>query len=98
VNVISKRNLFDKAARYPDAKVAIQNLFDVAIASEWHSLEEIRHTFPATDMVGKLAIFNIKGNRYRLIARMVFAYQRVYTKEFLTHSEYDKGAWKKWLP
>ena len=43
------------------------------------------------------AIFNIKGNSYRLIVRMVFQYQRIYIKEFLTHAEYDKGRWKKWL-
>lgn len=49
-------------------------------------------------MVDNLAIFNIKGDRYRLIVRMVFTYQRIYIKEFLTHAEYDKGAWKKWLP
>ena len=48
-------------------------------------------------MVGMLAIFNIKGNRYRLIVRVAFQYRRVYIKEFLTHSEYTKGAWKKWL-
>lgn len=55
-------------------------------------------TFPATDMVGDLAIFNIRGNKYRLIARMVFRYQRIYIKEFLTHAEYSKEGWKKkWL-
>ena len=48
-------------------------------------------------MVGPLAIFNITGNTYRLIVRMVFPYQRIYIKEFLTHAEYDKGKWKKWL-
>ncbi len=98
MNVISRRKLFEKVTKHPDARIAIQNWFDIVVASEWQSLEEVRQTFPATDMVGKLAIFNIKGNRYRLIARMVFAYQRVYIKEFLTHAEYDKGAWKKWLP
>ena len=48
-------------------------------------------------MIADLAIFNIGGSRYRLIVRMVFPYRRIYIKEFLTHSEYDKGRWKKWL-
>jgi mRNA interferase HigB len=48
-------------------------------------------------MVADLAIFTIRGNRYRLIVRMVFRYRRIYIKEFLTHAEYDKGRWKKWL-
>jgi len=97
VNVISKRGLFEKAAKFADAQSALQVWFDIAIDAEWHSLEDVRKSFPATDMVGPLAIFNIKGNKYRLIVRMVFQYQRIYVKEFLTHAEYDKEGWKKWL-
>ncbi len=98
MNVISKRKLFERAARHTDAKCAIQVWFEVARTAQWQSLEDIRQTYPAADMVGRLAIFNIKGNRYRLIVRISFKYRRVYIKEFLTHAEYDNGAWKKWLP
>jgi mRNA interferase HigB len=97
VNVVSRRGLFERAAKFADAKSALQVWFDTAVDAEWKSLEDIRKSFPATDMVGALAIFNIRGNKYRLIVRMVFQYNRVYVKEFLTHAEYDKGAWKKWL-
>lgn len=97
MNVISRRGLFEKAAKFADAKSALQVWFDTAVEAEWRSLEDVRTTFPSADMVGDLAIFNIRGNRYRLIVRMVFRYQRVYIKEFLTHAEYDKGGWKKWL-
>jgi mRNA interferase HigB len=97
VNVISKRGLIKKASKYPDATVAVQDWFDAARAANWRNLEDIRGTYPATDMVGALAVFNIKANRYRLIARMAFPYGRIYIKEFLTHAEHTKGAWKKWL-
>ena len=97
MNVISKRGLFEKAAKFADAKSALQVWFDTAVEAEWRSLEDVRKAFPATDMVGDLAIFNIRGNKYRLIVRMVFQYQRIYIKELLTHAEYDKEGWKKWL-
>jgi mRNA interferase HigB len=97
VNVISKRGLFERAAKHADAKSALQVWFDTAVEAEWRSLKDVRKTFPATDMVGDLAIFNIRGNQYRLIVRMVFQYKRIYIKEFLTHAEYEKGGWKKWL-
>jgi mRNA interferase HigB len=97
VNVISKRVLFERAAKFADAKSALEVWFDTAVEAEWGSLEDVRKTFPSADMVGDLAIFNIRGNNYRLIARMVFQYKRIYIKEFLTHAEYDKGRWKKWL-
>jgi mRNA interferase HigB len=97
VNVISKRGLFERAAKFADAKSALQVWFDTAVEAEWKNIEDVRKSFPATDMTDDLAIFNIRGNNYRLIVRMVFQYQRIYVKEFLTHAEYDKGRWKKWL-
>ncbi|MGA2773781.1 MAG: type II toxin-antitoxin system HigB family toxin [Bryobacteraceae bacterium] len=97
MNVISKRGLFEKAAKFADAKSALQVWFDTAVEAEWRNIEDVRKSFPATDMTDDLAIFNIRGNNYRLIVRMVFQYQRIYVKEFLTHAEYDKGRWKKWL-
>jgi mRNA interferase HigB len=97
VNVISKRGLFEEAAKFADAKSALQVWFDTAVEAEWRNIEDVRKSFPATDMTDDLAIFNIRGNHYRLIVRMVFQYKRIYVKEFLTHAEYDKGRWKKWL-
>jgi len=97
LNVISRRGLFERAAKYPDAKSALQVWYDTAAEADWSSLEDVRAAFPATDMAGDLASFNIRGNRYRLIVRMVFRYRRIYIKEVLTHAEYDKGRWKKWL-
>ena len=97
MNVISKRGLFERAEKFSDAKSALQVWFDTAVEAEWRNLDDVRKSYPATDMVGELAIFNIKGDSYRLIVRMVFQYKRIYIKEFLTHAEYDKGRWKKWL-
>ena len=97
MNVISKRGLFEKASKHPDATRALKYWLAVARAAEWRSLEAIRQDFPATDLVGALLVFDIKGNHYRLIVRVVFPLQRLFIKEFLTHAEYSKGAWKKWL-
>jgi mRNA interferase HigB len=97
VNVISKRGLFERAAKFADARSALQVWFDTAVEAEWRNIEDVRKSFPATDMTDGLTIFNIRGNHYRLIVRMVFQYKRIYVKEFLTHAEYDKGRWKKWL-
>jgi mRNA interferase HigB len=76
---------------------ALQRWLQTARAADWTSLGEVRKSYPATDMVGPLAIFNVRGNQYRLIVRIVFRYKAIYVKEFLTHAEYDKGRWMKWL-
>lgn len=95
--MISKRELFEKAKRFPDARTALQVWLETARAAKWNSLEDIRRIFPTADMVGKLAIFNVKGGHYRLIVRMEFQSQRVYVKELLTHAQYDRKGWMKWL-
>jgi mRNA interferase HigB len=46
------------------------------------------------DKVGELVVFNIGGNKYRLIAYIRFEKQIVYVKAVLTHRDYEKGAWK----
>jgi mRNA interferase HigB len=80
VRVISRKVLFERASRHEDAKTALQVWLDAAKAARWNSLEDIRRSFPATDLVGPLAIFNIKGNSYRLIVRMMFGRQKPLSK------------------
>jgi mRNA interferase HigB len=94
LRVISKRELFNKSEAFADAKTPLQVWLEIAKQAKWNSLEDIRKALPATDMIGKLAIFNIKGNTYRLLARIEFDGQRIYVKEFLTHAEYSKGRGK----
>jgi mRNA interferase HigB len=108
--VISKRCHFGRANSFPDARTALQVWLETAEQATWHFPDDIRKSFPAADMVGGLAIFNVKGNHYRLTVRMEFRNQRIYItvrmefrnqriyiREFLALAEYDQGAWKKWL-
>ena len=55
---------------------------------------ELKASFNSVDRVGDLVVFDIGGNKYRLVAYIRFEKQIVYIKAVLTHREYDKGAWK----
>lgn len=57
----------------------------------WSGLKKV---FNAVDKVGDLAVFNIGGNKYRLVAYLNFERQIIYVKAVMTHAEYDKGDWK----
>jgi mRNA interferase HigB len=59
------------------------------------SIEEIREMFPTADKVGKLTVFNIGGNKVRLVAAIHYNRKKVYIRAVLTHREYDAGRWRE---
>jgi mRNA interferase HigB len=50
---------------------------------------------PHADQVGKFTVFNIGGNKVRLIAAVHYNRNKIYIRHVLTHREYDTGKWKK---
>ena len=63
--------------------------------NNYNDFSELRAVFPSADLVDDLIVFNIGGNKYRLIASIHFNRRKVYVRQVLTHSEYDKGGWKR---
>ncbi len=95
MHVISRRPLKEFWEQYPDSKTALLRWFKIVQHTDFASFVELRQTFPSADKVDDLIVFNIGGNKYRLIASIHFNRARVYVRHVLTHTEYDKGAWKK---
>ncbi len=58
------------------------------------NLADLHQTFPQADLVGKCIVFNIGGNKYRLITKIDFLRQTVFIRYVLTHNEYDRNKWK----
>ncbi len=55
----------------------------------------LKAVFPTVDKVEALHVFNIGGNKLRLIAVVRYRMQRLYIRHVLDHREYDKGKWKE---
>jgi mRNA interferase HigB len=62
--------------------------------SEFENFAELKAAFGTVDKVGELYVFDIGGNKYRLIADVRLSRRLVFIKAVLPHSEYDKGKWK----
>ncbi|MEZ6234294.1 MAG: type II toxin-antitoxin system HigB family toxin [Phycisphaerales bacterium] len=100
MRVISLKPLKAFWTRHPDAEEPLRAWYTVALGADWGSLQDLRRTYPHADGVksadgGTLTVFNIGGNKYRLVARIRYDYQLINVRAVLTHAEYDKGSWKE---
>lgn len=80
---------------HPDARASLESWYTVVRRAEWKTPAEMKQVYPNADLLGRRTIFNIAGNKYRMIARVNYQSQRVFVLHLLTHAEYDKGAWKQ---
>jgi mRNA interferase HigB len=82
-------------ARHPDSEAPLRRWNKLIDTTDFDSFAELRAAFPSADMVGELTVFNIGGNKFRLIASIHFNRHKVYVRHVLTHAEYDQGSWKQ---
>ena len=69
------------------------NVNNKAVA--WHSWAEVKSNYASASSVGSCIVFNIGGNKYRLVTRVLFPSQKVLVLKVMTHPEYDKNTWKE---
>lgn len=99
MRVISLKTLREFWQRYPDAEQPLRQWYKTASLAEWNSLQDCRRDYPHADGVrnnqgDSLTVFNISGNKYRLVARVRYDYQLINIRAVLTHPEYDENKWK----
>jgi mRNA interferase HigB len=94
MRVIAVKPLRAFWSKHSDAKVSLQYWIQAAKSANWKSFADVRATFATASVHGRLTIFNIGGNKYRLIVVIHYNTQRVYVRHILTHAEYDAGNWK----
>jgi mRNA interferase HigB len=94
VRVISRKALADFVAKHPDAAEPLDNWYRRTKKSVWKDIAQVRGDYPHTDKVGDCTIFNIGGNKYRLIVKIRYDLQLVFIRFVMTHAEYNKGGYK----
>jgi mRNA interferase HigB len=60
----------------------------------WHSWADVKAQFANASSVGNCVVFNIGGNKYRLVVRILYVSQKVFVLKVMTHKEYDNDKWK----
>ena len=94
MHVITKRRLRDFWGKHPDAENPLSEWFRTAKKANWSSLIDTRSDFPHADSAGICTVFNIGGNKYRLITKIYYPGRKVLIRFVMTHGEYSKGGYK----
>jgi len=86
------RNFWEQ---HPDGEQPLRRWHKIMATTVFGDFAELRAAFPSADLVDDLTVFNIGGNKFRLIASIHFNRQKVYVRHVLTHAEYNLGNWKQ---
>ena len=78
MHLISIRNLRIDTAKYPDAISSINSWYATLKKSQWTNLEDVRKIYKNAEAVGNFTVFNIKGNKYRLMVGIDYENQTIY--------------------
>ena len=91
MHVITKRTIKEFTRKHPQSTVSLSNWYKRMNKLNPESVNDIKRQFKGVDYVGNdRFVFNISGNRYRLIALINFCKQKVFIRFIGTHAEYDK--------
>ena len=89
--IFAKSTLREFWESHPDSEQYLKTWFDTAMSSDWKSPNEVKKTYANASILkeGRI-VFNIKGNNYRLMAKINFDKQWIFIKFIGTHDEYDR--------
>lgn len=99
MHILSWGKVRDFIGRHPESLGAMRTWFDSLQSRSYKDFNDLRSVFASVDRVRLKSgqeryIFNVANNRYRVICSVHFNRGKIYIRFVLTHSEYDRGAWK----
>jgi mRNA interferase HigB len=95
VRIIGRKVVEKFKRNHADSRRSLDNWYKVVSSRDWSNLVELRQVFPSADPVGCHIVFNVGGNKYRLIAAINFKAMTLLVRDVLTHQEYDRAGWKE---
>ena len=102
VRIITWRVLREFGEKWPTAAAPLEEWHKIARGAVWRNFTDVKATFGQTDQVKvksrqAVCVFDIGGNKFRLVAFVSYPKQKVYALRIMTHKEYDRERWKEEL-
>ena len=95
MHLISQRPLREFWKIFKDSELPLRVWVKAVRSAAWKHFEEVKRAFGSADQYKQFTIFDIGGNKYRLIVVIHYNTGKVYVRHILTHKDYDLGKWKK---
>src|SRR5262245_58330949 len=83
------------ARKHARSRSSLEIWHQTTVEATWGNFSDVKNTFGSVDAYGDCAIFDIAGNRYRLIGIIRYDMEQIHIETILTHAEYDRDNWKK---
>ena len=94
MRIISKRRLREFWEQHTDAEQPLLHWYRTTRRAQWRHLAEARRDFRHADPVGACVVFNVGGNKFRLITAIKYTRRTVYVLKVMTHKQYDTEDWR----
>jgi len=95
MRVISEKRIWEAKEKWPQSATALDQWYRIMKRNFPKDFAAMKAMFPAAEKVGEFHVFDIGGNKLRLIAVVEYRAQRVYIKHLLDHRDYEKDKWKE---
>jgi len=95
MHVITQQRIWEAKEKHPEGSSALDGWYRIIKKNTFNNFAELKAVFGSVDKAGDFYVFDIGGNKLRLIANIHFRRQKVYIRYILTHKEYDKNHWQQ---
>jgi mRNA interferase HigB len=95
MHVFAEKRIWESKEKWPKAASALDEWYRLIKRNKPGDFAAMKSLFPATDKVGEFHVFDIGGNKLRLIAVVRYQPHKLYIKHVLDHREYERGKWKE---
>ncbi|CAN5882049.1 type II toxin-antitoxin system HigB family toxin [soil metagenome] len=94
MRITTRRRLREFGERHPDAITPLDDWYRIVKQAEYRTPQDVKGQFGSASFIGgTVTVFNIAGNKYRLVVNMRYDWQTVFVMHLFTHEEYDE--WNK---
>lgn len=98
MRIISERTIRKYYRENPESETALREWIRAVRIADWHSFIGLKNTFNHADIFKKCIIFDVGGNKWRIIGKVEYQRHLVFIKAILTHDEYTYKNGKLWKP